>query len=491
MELSDIQLHRYKKADGLSEKGKNPYGYSFNRTHIIRVAREGFEQHRLLENEKIRLAGRITAWREHGKNTFGDLLDESGRLQLYFKMDTLGEEVYNDLKFLDMGDWLGVEGFLFVTKKGELTLHVESLELLSKSLRPLPEKWHGLKDVETRYRQRYLDLIANPEVKNTFIRRSRIVSEMRSFLENEGFLEVETPMLQPLVGGATAKPFITYHNTLEMNLYLRIAPELYLKRLMVGGFEKVFEINRNFRNEGVSTRHNPEFTMMELYQAYTDYQGMMDLTERMVSTIVQKVCGTLQVEYQGQTINFAAPWRRISLYDSVKEATGVDVSLIKDRNEAAELARKLKVPVKANYQKDKIISEIFEAYVEPTLIHPTFITDYPLELSPLAKKHRNNPNLTERFEFFISGKEIGNAYSELNDPRDQRERFMKQIEAREAGDEEAHMLDEDYLVALEHGMPPTGGLGIGVDRLVMLLTDSPSIRDVILFPHMRSRESEM
>lgn len=488
MEQSDIWIHRQKKIEALSEKGKTSFGYSYERTHQIGQARKGFEAQSVSGEEKIRLAGRVTAWREHGKNTFGDILDDSGKIQIYLKMDTLGEEAYQDLKLLDMGDWIGIEGYLFITKKGELTLHVEKLELLAKSLRPLPEKWHGLRDVETRYRQRYLDLISNPEVKETFLKRSRIISEMRVFLEREGFLEVETPMLQPLVGGATAKPFITYHNTLEMNLYLRIAPELYLKRLIVGGFEKVFEINRNFRNEGVSTRHNPEFTMMELYQAYTDYHGMMDLTERMFSAIAQKVCGSMKVSYEGKEIDFTPSWRRISLYDSVKEVTGEDVSQLATREEAADLARKLKVPIKPNYDKAKIVSEIFEAYVEPTLIHPTFITDYPLELSPLAKKHRTNPALTERFELFIAGKEIGNAYSELNDPLDQKERFLKQIEAREAGDEEAHMLDEDYLIALEHGMPPAGGLGIGVDRLVMLLTDSPSIRDVILFPHMRNRE---
>jgi Lysyl-tRNA synthetase (class II) len=386
---------------------------------------------------------------------------------------------------MDMGDIIGVSGTVFRTQKGEMSIHIYDLTYLSKSLHPLPEKWHGLKDVELRYRQRYVDLIVNPEVKEVFVKRSRIIREIRRYLDERGFLEVETPMMQPIPGGATAKPFITHHNALDTELYLRIAPELYLKRLLVGGLEKVYEINRSFRNEGISTRHNPEFTMLEIYQAYADFQDMMDLTEALIANVVNQVNGTLQVEFEGQTIDFTTPWKRLPMLEAIKQYTGLDFNHIVDDDEAFQAARGLGMELEPGTARGEIINEVFESFVEEHLVQPTFIFGHPVDISPLAKRNRETPEFTDRFELFIVQREIANAFSELNDPIDQRQRFQKQVEKRQSGDGEAHMMDEDYIRALEYGMPSAGGLGIGIDRLVMLITGSPSIRDVILFPTLR------
>ena len=428
--------------------------------------------------------------RRHGKAGFANLADFSGSIQLYFRQDDLGPEKYELYKKLDIGDILGIQGEVFRTQKGEISIHVRDLYYLSKSLTPLPEKWHGLKDVELRYRQRYVDLIVNPEVKEVFVKRSRIIKEMRNYLDDRGFLEVETPMMQPIPGGATARPFITHHNALDMELYLRIAPELYLKRLIVGGLEKVYEINRNFRNEGISTRHNPEFTMLEIYQAYGDYEVMMQLCEDLISAVMLKVNGSMQIDFEGQQLDFTPPWRRVTMLDAIKEAAGLDFSLIKSDEDARQAARQLGLEVKAGASRGELINEIFEQFVEDKLIQPTFVYGHPVEVSPLAKRNQEHPEFTDRFELFIMQREIANAFSELNDPIDQKERFIKQVEKRAGGDAEAHMMDEDYINALEYGMPPAGGMGIGIDRLVMLMTSSPSIRDVILFPTLRPRSSE-
>jgi lysyl-tRNA synthetase class 2 len=383
---------------------------------------------------------------------------------------------------------VGIEGRVFRTQKGEISIHVESMVYLSKSLHPLPEKWHGLKDVELRYRQRYLDLIVNPEVKEVFIKRSQIIKEIRNYLDDKGFLEVETPMMQPIPGGATARPFITHHNALDMDLYLRVAPELYLKRLLIGGLEKVYEINRSFRNEGISTRHNPEFTMLEIYQAYADYEDMMALTEELISRVVLKVNGSMQVEFEGQVIDFSTPWKRVQMLEAIKEHTGLDFNTITDDESARQSARALGLEIDDQASRGEVINEVFEARVEEHLIQPTFVYGHPVEISPLAKRNREHPELTDRFEVFIMQREIANAFSELNDPIDQKQRFVRQAAKRAGGDAEAHMMDEDYIAAMEYGMPPAGGLGIGIDRLVMLITGSPSIRDVILFPTLRPRE---
>lgn len=482
-ELNEMMLHRRQKLKDLREKGIDPYGEKYLRTHLAQEVLDNFEA---LEDKQVKLAGRIVAMRKQGKASFAHLLDLSGKIQVYIKSDRVPEGAYEIfIHSLDIGDIIGVEGRVFRTKRGEISVDVTNFQVLSKSLRPLPEKWHGLKDVETRYRQRYVDLIVNPESKELFIKRSRIIRSMRNLLDNRGFLEVETPMLHPIAGGASARPFITYHNTLDMNLYLRIAPELYLKRLIVGGLEKVYEINRNFRNEGISTRHNPEFTMIELYEAYSDLEGMMEITESLVSQAALDVLGTTKIEYQGQVIDLTPPWRRLTMTEAIKEFTGIDVENVDSLEEIRVIAEKHGVRVEKNAAKPDIINEIFEELVEDKLVQPTFITDYPIELSPLAKQKKDNPNLTYRFELYITGRELANAYSELNDPIDQKDRFVKQMQQREKGDDEAHMMDEDFVRALEYGMPPTGGLGIGIDRLVMLLTDAPSIRDVILFPHMR------
>lgn len=488
----ELRRIRIEKVERLRARGDEPYKYAYERTCAIAEARDAYERAEAATDDAesidlpAALAGRITAYRDQGKVTFADLRDESGRIQLFLRRQTLGDEAYDSLRDLDIGDFVGAKGQVFRTRRGEISLRVEALTLLTKSLRPLPEKFHGLTDVETRYRRRYLDLVANPEVKDAFRKRSRMIDAMRRWLTDRGFLEVETPMLHPVAGGATARPFITHHNTYDRDFYLRIAPELYLKRLIVGGFERVFEINRNFRNEGVDTRHNPEFTMMELYEAYQDYLGLMDETEEMLVAVIEAVTGGLVFEYQGRTIDCTRPWKRLSLFAAIREYAGIDLEPLKDaRDEAARLAQSIGCDITPAMGYGKIVDEVMKEKVQPNLIQPTFLYDYPLEISPLAKKKRDNPNLTERFQPFIARLEIGNAFSELNDPLDQRERFMDQLRQKEAGDEEAQSLDEDYISALEIGMPPTAGLGIGIDRLAMLLTDSASIRDVILFPQLR------
>jgi lysyl-tRNA synthetase class 2 len=485
LDINQLKQVRLEKLAELQEMGIDPFGKRFDRNAETQDIKANFDQ---LEGQSVRIAGRIMAKRRHGKAGFANLQDLSGNIQLYFRHDDLGEENYELFKKLDLGDLLGIEGKVFKTQKGEISVHVYYLEYLAKSLNPLPEKWHGLKDVELRYRQRYIDLIVNPQVKQVFIKRSNIIKEIRKYLDSKGFLEVETPMMQPIPGGATARPFITHHNALDMELYLRIAPELYLKRLIVGGLEKVYEINRNFRNEGISTKHNPEFTMLELYQAYADYEVMMDLAEDMISTVMMKVNGTLQVEFDGQIIDFTPPWQRITMLDAINKYAGVDFMKITTDAECREKARELHLEVPPSASRGEIINSVFEEFVEDKLIQPTFVYGHPVEVSPLAKRNAERPELTDRFEVFIMQREIANAFSELNDPLDQRQRFMRQMEKRKGGDAEAHMMDEDYLNALEHGMPPTGGLGIGIDRLVMLLTGSPSIRDVILFPTLRPRD---
>jgi lysyl-tRNA synthetase class 2 len=484
-DINDLIKVRIEKLHKLRERGVEPYADRYIRTHLTAEIIENFAD---LENQQVAIAGRIMSKRVQGKAAFAHIKDISGRIQIYARMDQVGEEAFELFTSYDIGDIIGVKGSVFCTKRGEISVRAKEITMLSKSLRPLPEKFHGLTNVEIRYRQRYLDLIMNDEVKQTFMVRSKIIKAMREYLEQQGFLEVETPTLMTIPGGAAARPFITHHNALDIDLYLRIALELPLKRLIVGGFEKVFEIGRNFRNEGISIKHNPEFTMMELYQAYANYEDIMNLMEDMVVYIVQKVHNTLEITYQGEKINFAKPWRRLQMLDAIKEYAGVDFRAVKSVEEARELAREKGVEVKKDDSKGKIINAFFEEFVESKLIQPTFIIGHPVEISPLAKRNPVNPEYTDRFEVFIYGWEMGNAFSELNDPIDQRARFEKQMKEREKGDEEAHMMDEDFVQALEYGLPPTGGLGVGIDRLVMLLTDSPSIRDVILFPTMKPRE---
>lgn len=485
MSTSDLKQVRLDKLGELYDMGINPFGSRFERTSSAQKIQDDFET---MEGRTVRIAGRIISKRRHGKAGFANLRDLSGDIQLYFRKDDVGEEKYELFKKLDIGDILGIEGFVFRTQKGEISVHVQDFIYLSKSLNPLPEKWHGLKDVELRYRQRYVDLIVNPDVREVFIRRSQIIKAMRTYLDERGFLEVETPMMQPIAGGAAARPFITHHNALDMDLYLRIAPELYLKRLIVGGMEKVYEINRNFRNEGISTKHNPEFTMLELYQAYADYEVMMQLTEDLISCVAQKINGTMIAEFEEQELDFTPPWRRVTMLGAINEYTGLDFNLLKTDAEAREAAAGLDMEVNPLATRGEIINEVFEEFVEEKLIQPTFVYGHPVEISPLAKRNTEHPEFTDRFEVYIMQREIANAFSELNDPLDQRKRFEKQVEKRARGDSEAHMMDEDYLNALEYGMPPAGGLGIGIDRLVMLLTDSSSIRDVILFPTLRKRD---
>ncbi|HIE12129.1 MAG TPA: lysine--tRNA ligase [Desulfotomaculum sp.] len=483
-ELDELLLVRREKLREVQETGIDPYGGRYVRTHTAAGIQQGFD---LLEGKKVSIAGRLMAKRGHGKAAFGDLLDFSGRIQIHIRRDEVGQELYQVFKRIDIGDILGLEGTVFRTKTGEITVGVRTFTLLAKSLRPLPEKWHGLKDVELRSRQRYLDLIVNPEVKQTFVLRTRVIRALRRFLDARGFLEVETPMMQPVAGGAAARPFVTYHNALDLRLYLRIAPELYLKRLLVGGFEKVYEINRNFRNEGISTKHNPEFTMLEIYQAYADYTDMMELTEELIVNAAEEVLGGTEIRYGEEQIVFHKPWPRVSYLTIVHRKTGIDFSRL-DAREARAAARGMGVEVEQNASWGEAIDAVFEEFVEPGLVQPTFILDYPVDISPLAKRKAEDPRLTYRFELFIAGREIANAFSELNDPLDQRERFMQQLDKRQAGDEEAHMFDEDYVRALEYGMPPAGGLGIGIDRLVMLFAGVSSIREVILFPLHRPRE---
>lgn len=486
-ELHELVRVRREKLEELKAKGIEPYGGRYPRTHLAAEIKENYAA---LEGAQVRVAGRLVARRTHGKASFGNIMDGSGQIQVYLRLGDVDPATYSlFLEDLDLGDIIGAGGTVFKTRTGEITVAVRELRLLAKCLRPLPEKWHGLKDVDLRYRQRYLDLIVNPAVRETFITRSRIIRAIREFLEGKGFLEVETPMMQAVPGGAAARPFITHHNALDMDLYLRIAPELYLKRLLVGGFEKVFEINRNFRNEGISTKHNPEFTMLELYQAYADYRDMMDLTEELISTVAKKVLGTTTVTYQGVTLELSPPWRRQTMLEAVREHTGLDFNAFRGEDALARrAAREAGVEVEEGDTWGAVLNKVFEEKVEEKLIQPIFILDYPVEVSPLAKRKKDDPALTYRFELFICAREIANAFSELNDPIDQRSRFLAQQKRRQAGDEEAHMMDEDFLIALEYGMPPAGGLGIGIDRLVMLFTDAPSIRDVILFPLMRPRE---
>jgi lysyl-tRNA synthetase class 2 len=488
-ELNEQRQQRIKKLDQLRQAGVSPYGGRFEikdrAGQLIKL--HGEKSKEVLERERISctIAGRIVALRRFGKAGFAVLQDGADRVQVYLKKDLLTEQAYLITEQLDLGDWIGVSGLLFRTKTDEFTVEVRQLAFLSKALRPLPEKWHGLTDVETRYRQRYVDLIANPHIHQIFVTRSRIIAAIRSFLIERGFLEVETPMMHPIPGGAAAKPFVTHHNALGIDLYLRIAPELYLKRLIVGGFPRVFEINRNFRNEGISTIHNPEFTMLEFYVAYADYQDLIVLTEELLSSVARQILGTTVIDYQGATIDLTPPWRRWSYRQALCEVNGLDPSVLQRRDEALAAAKRLKVPVDPQAPLFKIVNDIFEETVEPNLRQPTFITDYPIEISPLARRKDADPSLTDRFELYIAGREIANAFSELNDPLDQRERFEQQAAQRNAGDEEAHLVDEDFLRALEFGMPPTAGEGIGIDRLIMLFTDQASIRDVVLFPQLR------
>ncbi|MDO4539590.1 MAG: lysine--tRNA ligase [Syntrophomonadaceae bacterium] len=480
--FNELKKVRLEKLAQLREQGIEPFGRRFERDATAQQIKDEFEQR---EGQELTVAGRLMSKRRQGKAGFADLQDMSGSIQLYFRRDDVGEEAYELFKKIDIGDILGVSGTVFRTQKGEVSLHVTRFELLSKSLNPLPEKYHGLRDVETRYRQRYVDLIVNPEVREVFIKRSHIIRLIREFMDQHDFLEVETPMMHPIPGGAVARPFVTHHNTLDMDLYLRIAPELYLKRLLVGGLERVYEINRSFRNEGISTRHNPEFTMLEFYQAYGDMQSMMELIEELICAVQERINGGLSLTYEGEEISFARPWKRITMLDAIREVTGLDFAAADSDHAARELAQGLKIKLTPASSRGEIINDVFEAYVEETLLQPTFIYGHPVEISPLAKRNAEHPELTDRFELFITRREIANAFSELNDPLDQKQRFLKQVEKRAGGDAEAHMMDEDYINALEYGMPPAGGLGMGIDRLVMLLTDSSSIRDVILFPTLR------
>lgn len=475
---------RKEKLEELKKQGKNPFEIrKYNRTHTSQDVKDNFEE---LENKDVSIAGRIVAKRIMGKASFCHIQDMQGKIQSYVSINDLGEANYSEFKTYDIGDIIGITGFVFKTKTGEISIHAKNVILLAKSLRPLPEKFHGLKDTELRYRQRYVDLIMNPEVKETFIIRTKIITEIRKILDEKGYLEVETPVLNTIAGGATARPFVTHHNTLDMDMYLRIATELYLKRLIVGGFDKVYEIGKDFRNEGMDIRHNPEFTMIELYSAYEDYNDMMDITEEIVTKVAKNVAGKEIVNYQGTDIKLASPWKRISMIDAIKEATKIDFNKINTDEEAIKVAEEKGVELEEGKKtRGYIINAFFEAFVEENLIQPTFIYDYPVEISPLTKRKPSDPRLVERFEFFIGGREYGNAYSELNDPIDQYERFLDQVKQREAGDEEANMMDDDFVQALEYGMPPTGGMGMGIDRLVMLLTDSASIRDVLLFPTMK------
>ena len=480
----NLYKERLEKLKKIKEQNIDPYPTKFNVTHKTKEIIGKYGNINIGEHteEVVSTAGRIMSIREHGKSCFATIKDVYGEIQIYFKFDILGEKNWELLKKIDIGDFIGITGDVFKTKTGEITVRVKEFSLLSKSLMPLPEKWHGLKDVEVRYRQRYLDLISNPKVKDVFWTRSCIIREIRSFLDSRGFLEVETPMMHPIPGGAAARPFKTFHNTLGIELYMRIAPELYLKRLIIGGFEKVYEMNRNFRNEGISIKDNPEFTMLELYQAYADYKDMMRLAEELVSYVVQRLFGKLKITYQDKEIDFTVPWKRITMYDSIKEYTGIDVEKMTELD-LKTFCKDKGVDISKLNSKGEIINEIFEKLVDCNLIQPTIVMDYPVEISPLAKRKRENENLTERFEFFIYGREIGNAFSELNDPLEQKERFLRQVKT-----EESKKIDEDFIKALEYGMPPTGGLGIGIDRLVMILTNSSSIRDVILFPQMRPKD---
>jgi len=484
MDINKLMQVRIEKLEELQSQGKNPYEITkYDRTETAGQIKENYEE---FEGKDVSVAGRIMAKRIMGKASFCTIQDSTGRIQSYVSINDLGEESYKAFKTFDIGDIIGLKGFVFKTKTEEISIHAKEVILLTKSLRPLPEKFHGLKDMDLRYRQRYVDLIVNPEVKDTFVLRSKILKEIRKFMDEKGYMEVETPMLTTVATGDAARPFITHHNTLDLQMYLRIAPELNLKRLIVGGIDKVFEIGKNFRNEGMDIKHNPEFTNMEFYSAYEDYNDMMNIAEKLISTVANNVLGTTKITYEGMDIDLTPGWKRISMIDSIKEVTGVDFNNIKTDEEARAIAKEKNVEFEEiKNTRGHIINEFFETFVEETLIQPTFITDYPVEISPLTKRKKGQPELVERFELFIGGREYGNAYSELNDPIDQYQRFLKQVEAKEKGDEEAGGMDEDFVNALEIGLPPTGGMGIGLDRLIMLLTGSSSIRDVLFFPTMK------
>jgi lysyl-tRNA synthetase class 2 len=484
-DIYDQVSRRREKLARLQQAGRDPFSHTrFARTHLTDDLRRSFST---LEGSEVRIAGRLMAQRHHGKATFADLQDGSGRVQVLFRLDDVGGDKYAELGDLDLGDIVGIAGTLIRTRTGEITVQAHGVTFLAKALRPLPEKWHGLQDVETRYRQRYLDLMTSERSRWVFEVRSRAIASVRRFYDARGYVEVETPILTPMYGGALARPFVTHHNALDRDFYLRIATELYLKRLIIGGLEKVYEIGRVFRNEGISTRHNPEYTLLESYEAYADYQEIMSLTEQMIAQAAQDALGTTTLTFQGQTSDLTPPWRRMRLVEAVAEHAGLAEADLESEEAARAASRRLGLPAGPDLHLSTMVNNIFEATVQPTLIEPTFVIDYPTPISPLAKARADDPGLTERFEGFICGMEVANAFSELNDPGEQRRRFEQQAQARAAGDTEAHPMDEDFLRALEYGMPPTGGLGVGIDRLLMLFTDSPSIRDVILFPQMRAR----
>lgn len=486
-EVSDLIQQRLEKLKEIRDSGIEPYPYKYTADTYVADINGKFANVQEIPPDvhHVQLAGRVITKRDHGKIGFANIQDSTGQIQIYMNLNELGAEKYNLYKkLLDVGDIIGIEGYVFRTRRGEITIYVKDFILLSKSLRSLPEKWHGLQDKETRYRQRYVDLIVNPDVKEIFLKRTKIIQSIRDFLNNRGFIEVETPILQPIYGGAAARPFITHHNALDIDLYLRIADELYLKRLIVGGLDRVYEFSKNFRNEGMDKYHNPEFTLLELYQAYADYEDMMNIAEEITANAATEVLGTTKIVYQGDAIDLTPPWRRLTMVDSIKEYAGIDVETLSE-SELSVLAKQRGIELTGVRSKGTFIYAFFEALVEPNLVEPTFIIDYPIEVSPLAKKKRGDDRFVERFEPYVGGSELGNAFSELNDPIDQRQRFLEQMKHREAGDDEAHVMDDDFIRALEYGMPPTGGLGIGIDRLTMLLTDSNSIRDVIFFPQMR------
>jgi len=488
LNLSEILKIRREKLEQLKAAGRNPFEIlNYDQTHHSKDIKDKFEE---MDGKDVSIAGRIMSFRDMGKASFCDIQDRYGRIQTYIKQDEIGEEEYKIFKTYDIGDIVGIKGFVFKTKRGEISVHAKQVTLLCKSLQPLPEKWHGLKDTEMRYRQRYVDLIVNEDVRDTFYKRTQIIKAIREFLDSRDYIEVDTPILATIASGAAARPFITHSNALDIDLYLRIATELYLKRLIVGGFERVYEMGKDFRNEGIDVRHNPEFTMIELYQAYADYNDMMELTENLIAYCAEKVLGTTKINYQGTELDLTPPWTRLTMTDAVLKYAGVDFREIKSDEEAREVAKKLKVvdELKKDLKdcsKGDILNAAFEAYAEEHLIQPTFILDYPVEISPLTKKKNDDPTMTERFEAFIYAREIGNAYTELNDPIDQAERFAQQAKEKTLGDDEAYATDDDFVNSLEVGMPPTGGLGIGIDRIIMFLTDSYSIRDVILFPTMK------
>ena len=486
LNLNEMLMIRREKLKTLIENGKDPFIVEkFDYTHHSDTIKENFEE---LEGQQVAVAGRIMSRRGHGKVSFIDIQDSEGRIQVFAKLDSIGEEEYKELSFLDLGDIIGVHGEVFKTKAGEISIRADKILLMTKSLQILPEKFHGLKDTDIRYRQRYTDLIVNPEVKDTFILRTKIIKAVKEYLDDRGFLEVETPILGTIAGGANARPFETHHNTLDIDMYLRIANELYLKRLIVGGFEKVYEMGKMFRNEGMDTRHNPEFTSIELYQAYADYQDMMSLTENLFAYVAEKTLGTTVIKFQDKEINLTPPWRRLDMADAVKEYAGVDFSTINTDEEAIAIAKSKGLELKPGMTRGHIISEMFEEFCEEHLVQPTFITGHPVEISPLAKRNPEDPRKTNRFEAFMNTWELANAFSELNDPIDQRQRFEEQVKQKEIGDDEAHPMDTDFINAIEVGLPPTGGLGIGIDRMIMILTNQPSIRDVILFPTMKPLE---